>query len=135
MKIDHHRYLTESVLILNILRLEIDIGTALRQRGVVARKTEEKLRDTCDDCQQLFVCSNPYADSLLTMPPITDYPATEFIASKSRAIIAVPLQSSGVDGETMTTNVRTVVAKVDAHRLPAGVGDLVVIQGYGPAVC
>lgn len=51
--INHHRHLTERLdvnsLSRNVLRLEVDVGAALRQRSVVASETEEKLRDACEN--------------------------------------------------------------------------------------
>lgn len=68
------------------------------------------------------------------MPPITDDPAIELVAGSCGAGSAVPLQPSGVDKESVAACRRTTIAKVDAHRLPAGVGDLGVIHIHGPTV-
>lgn len=69
------------------------------------------------------------------MPPVADNPAFELAASSFGAGSAVPLQSGGVDEEAVATCVRTAVAKVDSHRLPAGVGDLGEVHVHGPDLC
>ena len=112
--IHHHRNIT-SRLSLDVLDLEVDVGAALRQRSVEAGKTEEQLRDG--------------------VPPVTDNPAVELVAGIRRAVSTVPLQAGGVDEETVAACGRTAVAKVDAHWLPAGVGDLGGVHVHGPVVC
>jgi hypothetical protein len=83
----------------------------------------------------LFICRGLHTDSLITVPPFTQNPAVELAAGGLRAGSAVPLQSGGVEEEAVAACVRSAVAKVDAHRLPAGVGDLVVIHVHGPMMC
>jgi hypothetical protein len=81
------------------------------------------------------MCRDLHTKLLFTVPPFTQNPAIELAAGSFRAGSAVPLQSRGVDEEAVAACVRAAVAKVDAHRLPAGVGDLVVIHVHGPMMC
>jgi hypothetical protein len=54
MPIHHHRNIF-SWLNLDVLNLEVDVGAALGQRSVVASKTEEELRDACNEGRTMLV--------------------------------------------------------------------------------
>jgi hypothetical protein len=136
----HHHWNNVSRLSLDVLNLEVNVGATLGQRSVEAGKTEEQLRDACDEGKRAVsdrvLCAEVFKqERRRTMPPGTDHPTVELAAGSLRAGSAVPLQSSGVDEEAMAACVRTAVAKVDAYRLPAGVGDLGGVHVHGPVSC
>lgn len=62
---------------LHILRAEVNVGTAGRQRVVVVRELEEELRHAFKVIVVSMFSARRRLDSQLTMPPVADDPAAK----------------------------------------------------------
>jgi hypothetical protein len=104
------------------LRLEINLRTTGWKWKRVWGHAEEELWHACDHKEEGQHWSRYVQECYLslTMPPITNNPATERIKSRIGTGSTAPLQSSRIDEEAVSIATRrgTAITSIDADRLP-----------------